>query len=103
MGQTLDKIQRLGRIVSHNDTEDHVLELTLNKILNREINKIQSQIEGFNNLLFQFEKKYDLDSANFVKQYEKGTIGDNIDYIEWVSTIEMKRNAEKYIVNLQGK
>lgn len=103
MNQTLNKIERLGRFIAHNDTDDRILDITLNKILHREINKIQVQIEKFDRQLFQFEKKYELGSVTFMKQFKKGALGDNIDFIEWISTIEMKRKAEEYIVNLQGK
>ena len=101
MNQTLDKINRLGKIIAYNDSEDQVLDKTIDKILHREINKIQAQIEKFNHQLFEFEDKYGLDSTHFINQYEKGTLGDDIDFVEWISTIEMKRKAEEYIFNVQ--
>ncbi len=71
-------------------------------MLHQEINKLKAQIDSFNHLLLQYEKKYNLDSIHFEKQYESGSLGDDIDFIEWISTIEMKRKAKEYIVNLQG-
>ena len=102
MNQTLAKIERLGEIVAHNDSEDYVLDLTINKMLQREINKIKVRIKDFNHQLDQFEKKHKLDSNHFIKQYETGELGDDIDYIEWSATIEMKAKAMDYIANLQG-
>ena len=102
MNQTLSKIKRLEKYVNHSDSDDQILDITINKILHREINKIQTQIEGFDHQLNQYHKKYDLDSISFEKQFENGELGDNIDFIEWSSTIEMKRNAEEHILNLQG-
>jgi len=103
MNQTLEKIEKLGRIVAYNNSEDQILDITLNKILLREIHKIQAQIERLKHELIIFEKKYALNSTEFLKQFENGTIGDDVDFIEWASTIEMKKNAEEYILNLQGK
>jgi len=103
MNQTLEKIEKLGRIVAHNNSEDQILDITLNKILHREIHKIQLQIEGFKHELNIFEKKYLLNSTEFEKQFENGLLGDDVDFIEWASTIEMKKNAEEYVINLQGK
>jgi len=103
MNETLDKIKRLGRVIAYYGTNDKILDLTLNKILHREIHKIQAQIEGFKHELNIFEKKHSLNSIEFLKQFENGSLGDDVDFIEWASTIEMKRKAEEYILNLQGK
>ncbi len=103
MNQTLEKIEKIGRIVAYNNSEDQILDITLNKILLREIHKIQAQIEGFKYELIIFEKKYALISTEFMVQFNNGLLGDDVDFIEWASTIEMKRNAEEYILNLQGK
>ena len=103
MNQTLNKIKRLEKFIAYNDTGDQVLDTSINKILHREINKLQTQIERFNYQINQFKEKYNLDSIIFEKEFEKGELGDNIDFIEWISTIEMKRKAEKYISTLQGE
>ena len=50
-----------------------------------------------------FEKKYALNSTEFVVQFNNGMLGDDVDFIEWASTIEMKKNAEEYVLNLEGK
>ncbi len=102
MNQTVNKIKRLEQFVSHNDSGDKVLEITINKILHREIIKLKTQIKAFNNELNQFEEKYKMSSKHFRQQFESGKLGDNIDFIEWISTIEMKKKAKEYILNLQG-
>ncbi|MCF8371034.1 MAG: hypothetical protein K9H64_05380 [Bacteroidales bacterium] len=100
---TLSKIKRLEKFIAHQDKEDQVIDITINKILHREINKLQDQIAGFDHLLAHFNEKYDLDSKTFEQQFDSGELGDEIDFIEWSSTIEMKRKTEEYILNLQGK
>jgi hypothetical protein len=102
MNQILEKIERLGKVVAHSGGEDVVLDVTINKMLQREINKLKLQIEKFNHQLLQFEKKYNLDSVLFEKQFINGSLGDDFDFMEWISTIEMKRKAEEYVINLQG-
>jgi hypothetical protein len=102
MNQTLEKIEKLGRIVAYNNSEDQILDITLNKILLREIHKIQAQLQGLKNEIFFFERKYALNSIEFIEQFKSGLLGDDVDFMEWASTIEMKNNAEEYILNLQG-
>ncbi|NOX48493.1 MAG: hypothetical protein GXO89_16105 [Chlorobi bacterium] len=103
MNQTVNKIKRLEKFVTHKGTEDQVLDITINKILHREIIKLQAQIEIFDLELNQFEKKHNMGSMYFKKQFESGKLGDDMDFIEWISTIEMKKKAKEYISNLQGE
>lgn len=45
--------------------------------------------------------EYQLNSQDFYSRYEKGEFGDEIDFIEWASTIEMIANVDKRLALLE--
>ena len=102
MNQTLDKLRRLERLVQENPSVDEVLELTIDKMLQREINKLNLQINNFSDQIKYWEDNYKIDSQLFLKRFEAGQMGDEVDFIEWAATLEMKAKSEKYISTLQG-
>ena len=50
----------------------------------------------------QFEQNYNLLSQEFYSRYNKGEMGDEMDFIEWASTIEMLINVEKRMALLDN-
>jgi len=53
--------------------------------------------------LEMFEKKYNLKTPDFIKKYETGILGDDIDYVEWSATHDMWINACNELEILQKK
>jgi len=49
----------------------------------------------------EFEKRYGLDSEEFYRRYEKGMMGDDMDYVEWSATVDMLAGIEKRVSLLQ--
>ncbi len=47
------------------------------------------------------EKKYGMNSEQFNRRYEKGTMGDEMDYVEWSATVDMLSGIEKRLSLLQ--
>jgi len=97
MNQTLAKIKRLEKLVQEFPINDNMLDLTLDKILDREINKLEIKIADFTNQIKQWEETYQINSTSFLDKFESGQMGDNMDFIEWASTLEMKAKSEKYV------
>lgn len=95
MSTTLEKIRKLEHyIATAGPSQDHVLDLALDKLLSRERDRLletrtrlQAQVEAF-------EQTYDLKSGEFAKQFAMGQLGDEIDFIEWASTLEMIANLD---------
>jgi len=102
MNVTLDKLKRIERLIQDYPAADGVLELTIDKILQREINKLNLHISNFVVQIKQWEDLYKMDSQTFLEKFESGIIGDQVDFVEWASTLEMKSKSEKYISTLQG-
>ena len=102
MATTLEKIKLLERYVAiDNASVDPVLDLGLDKLLAREIantRELKSRLEA---QLRRFEKAHDMKSAAFYAKYETGELGDSMDFIEWASTLDMLKNAEKRLALLK--
>ncbi len=50
--------------------------------------------------LREFEKQYRLISKEFYARYEKGELGDDMDFVEWAATVEMVANADRRLTLL---
>lgn len=89
MATTLEKIKLLEQYLASDATVDPVLDTTIDKLLAREIANIRSSQKRLQDQLVEFENRYHLKSDDFYKQFQNGELGDEIDFIEWASTIEM--------------
>ncbi len=99
---TLKKVQCLQQyIIASCETVDPVLDMSLNKLLVREITRTQKLKKRLLNQLATFENNYSLSSSEFYKRYEKGEMGDDMDFVEWAATVEMVTNVEKRLTLLQ--
>ena len=46
-------------------------------------------------LIAKFEEKYGMNSEEFNRRYEAGTLGDDMDYVEWSATLDMLAGIEE--------
>lgn len=99
---TLEKIRRLEQYVSTQDAVDSVLDMAIDKLVRREIERLQILQDELRMDLASFEETYGLDSATFYRQFEGGTLGDEMDFIEWSSTVDMLENLGGHIRLLQS-
>lgn len=74
--------------------EDPVLVRVLSKLLNRELLRVRALKATLLSQLALFEKAHALDSPTFYAQYEKGAMGDAMDFVEWAATWEMPLNLD---------
>ncbi|MBX3053823.1 MAG: hypothetical protein KF753_20255 [Caldilineaceae bacterium] len=99
---TLDKIKRLEKYIAAQEVTDTVFDLTLDKLLNREVSRLERMQEELNSELADFEQSYGIESEAFYRRYEAGEMGDATDFIEWSSTVEMVNNIEQQLGLLQN-
>lgn len=59
----------------------------------------KAQLEG---QLAEFELKYRLGSAEFYEKFERGEMGDTVDFVEWAATYEMVKELERQLSVLRG-
>jgi len=83
-----------------NGQVDAILESTLDKLLGRERQRLAGQLARLKSQVADFEGRYGWTSEEFYPRFERGELGDDIDFIEWSATIEMIRNLQQNIDSL---
>ena len=96
MSTVLSKVKRLEEyMVSTNVSSlDSVLELTIDKLLDRETSRLISQKARLEQQLADFERRYSLSSEGFYEKFERGELGDAMDFVEWLATYEIAANLQ---------
>ncbi|MBF0450660.1 MAG: hypothetical protein HQK75_08165 [Candidatus Magnetomorum sp.] len=75
---------------------------TLMKLIEFEKNSNEKQLDDLKKDVFFFEKQYGMKSDQFYKEYQNGKRGDDMDFIEWASLIQMINRIEQKIEILNG-
>jgi len=100
---TLEKVRRLEQYLTVDSSGvDPVLDMAVDKLLAREIERMRQLKKRLTAQLAAFEEHYALKSADFYRRYESGEIGDAMDFVEWSATVEMLANAERQIALLEA-
>jgi len=103
MSSTLKKLKCLeAYIATGSKVADLVLDKALTKLLAREQTRMEHLIQRLKQELKQFEQTYHLLSQEFYARYNRGEMGDEMDFIEWAATLEMLANAEKRMTLLDA-
>jgi len=94
MSSVLSKVKRLEEYIASTNASslDRVVELTIDKLLDREASRLASQKARLEQQLAEFEQKYSLSSEEFYEKFERGELGDAMDFVEWSATYEMAAN-----------
>jgi hypothetical protein len=56
----------------------------------------QQQLQQFQQDLVMFEQQYHLTSTEFYQRYQIGQMGDEMDFIEWASLVQMVNNLQSH-------
>ncbi|MBS3772428.1 MAG: hypothetical protein KGY70_20290 [Bacteroidales bacterium] len=81
---------------------DHILENSLNKIIEFQLAKYKQFREEVKAELQKFENTYNIKSEIFFDKFQKGEMGDKADYIEWASIYENLEYYNDKIATLEG-
>ena len=81
--------------------DEEAFELVLDKLLNIILEQHQTQLNHYQTTLAKFETRYGMSSGRFYEQFERGNLGDNMDFFEWSGVFELKQALEKKIERLQ--
>lgn len=100
MQQTLAKMKNLKKFIQKHG-EDAVISQTITKMLAYKIQKYDEEIIRLNKELKKYERKYRKDSSVFFDKFNKGRLGDDMDFIEWASLYRMRSNLLKKKTELE--
>ena len=101
MQQTLAKVRNLEKFIQKYG-EDVVISQTINKMLEYKIREYDEEINRFNKVLKKFERKYKKESSVFFDEFNKGRLGDDMDFIEWSSLYQMRSRLIEKKAELEG-
>jgi len=91
MQATISKIKTLENFINkHGD--DAYISNTLAKMVEYKIQQYDENIAALQHDLQVFEKTYAMTSAEFFAQFKNGSLGDEMDFIEWAALYEMRQN-----------
>lgn len=101
MTAVLEKVRQLERhLERQGGYADDMLDRTIDKVLQRERNQMQAQLERLQKRLDAFEKQYGWSTPDFYECFERGELGDDADFFEWSGTWEMVQELQQGLVLL---
>lgn len=74
---------------------------SVQKLVDMQREAIERDAHEMEERLKTFEKQYGITSAEFLRQYEAGKMGDSADVIEWVAYYKMFDHAQNRLSLLQ--
>jgi hypothetical protein len=101
MSAVREKVRRLEQYLAVDDIADRVIEQTVDKLIEREAARLTDLKERLERQLAEFEKQYAMKTPVFYARFERGELGDVIDFVEWSATFEMVANLNKRLALLQ--
>ncbi|CAG0941895.1 hypothetical protein ANRL1_00736 [Anaerolineae bacterium] len=96
-----EKVKRLERYLANDEPVDPVFEKTMDKLIEREVTRLVELKSRLEQQLFQFENQHAIKSPEFHARFERGEMGDTMDFVEWSATYEMVVNLNKRLALLQ--
>jgi len=98
---TLEKVRKLEQYIAiDNGTANPVLDLSIDKMLSREIERLEQLRSSLSTQLSEFERTYGMDSHTQYRRYEQGELGDAMDFMEWAATTEMVESVDRRLALL---
>jgi len=91
MQQTLLQVKKLEKFLQKHG-EEPLLSGTISKMFDFQVRKYEGKIKELDRDLRRFERIYKKESAVFYKAFQKGKLGDEIDFIEWSSLYQLREN-----------
>jgi hypothetical protein len=96
MTVVLEKVRQLENYLEwRGGYADSVMDLTINKMLQRERAQMEAQLGRLQQQLAAFESQYGWSTPDFYERFEQGELGDDIDYFEWSATWEMVQQLQQ--------
>ncbi|MCX6043585.1 MAG: hypothetical protein NT075_00620 [Chloroflexi bacterium] len=98
---TLQGLRALQRLYEQG-YQDDVVDLTVHKLLEHQVQKDQTQLIELANQLAVYEERFGLASEQFYEKYKAGQQGDDEDSFEWQVLYQMYTRLRHELETLQG-
>ncbi|MFQ6121431.1 MAG: hypothetical protein ACE5KE_16275 [Methanosarcinales archaeon] len=93
--KSLENLMRTG-------LKSELIDTTINKLWNYEVQKFEKDLQELTQELQKFEKKYNMNSREFIKKFESGELGDEEDFFEWFALYDMHKRIKSRLDLLRG-
>ena len=90
---TLERL-RILETLYENGYRNEIVDRTVEKLLNHEIQKDEVQLAAMQAELVDFEARFALPSEEFEAKYQRGEMGDDAEVFEWHTLFSMTRRLE---------
>ena len=99
MNAVQEKIELLRSVA----VDDMGLDRMLDKLLHVVQGQHHEKLAHLDDLLHQFETKYQMDSHLFQREFDAGRLGDAMDFFEWHGLIEMHELVRQKLDRLESR
>lgn len=99
---TIGRLQALEQLYAQG-YQDNVVDLTLRKLVERQVQQDEAQLAALHRDLLRFEQQYGVSSSDFFARYQAGQTGDDEDAFEWNVTYKMYTRLAKVVETLRGQ
>ena len=82
--------------------DDPFISKTISKMVSTRLSTIQKELRRVQGALVRFEKIHGKTSSAFIKEFQSGVAGDDMDFIEWAAMVQMCDRLLAERVALQG-
>jgi hypothetical protein len=82
--------------------DDPFISRTLSKMVSTRLTMLQKELKRVQGALLRFEHSYGKTSDAFIKEFQSGKAGDDMDFIEWSALVQMSERLRAERTALQG-
>jgi len=95
-------VQEKLEILKNSFQDSSEFDLVLDKLFDIVLSSYYDKLKNYDRDLKNFENEYQMTSENFYRRFESGVLGDDMDFFEWASLIEMQKNLREKISQLES-
>ena len=95
------RLAQLIRLYESGQVSDR-MDRTLDKLFSVEAVEEQKIVETLRSDLDKLEARFGMESPDFFARFEKGELGDDMDFMEWASLYQMYMRANQRLELLTG-
>ena len=77
-----------------------VVDQTVSKLISLEARQCHAELQRLSARLAEYEQRYGIASAEFYRRFRAGTMGDDMDFVEWSVFWDMHQATQKRLDDL---
>ena len=74
-----------------------LIDQTLAKLVESELSELRKELREVNDRIDELERRYGMETENFIEKFDAGEIGDDADFVEWFAYSDIRAELRKKI------